>query len=119
MLRHFLRGLCSNSNGRTLVAGAIGVLVGIEHLMATRPKPAMRPMASERQPVRAAAVPVSGCFKIRRTKSDLGHTYWVLQGFGPYQGFALFDTWEEAVTAANSRLRAGVASEKQLVAAGA
>jgi hypothetical protein len=43
-------------------------------------------------------------FRIYRSKTDLGYTYWVLQGFGAFQSFALFDTWEQAIQEADRRL---------------
>jgi len=115
MLRHFFRGLCSNSNGRVLVASAIGVLVGVEHLLSTQPRTS-RPVAKQPQPDAVRARPSSCCFKIRRTQSEIGYTYWVLQGFGKYQSFALFDTWQEAMVDANRRLSAAGVFEEQLTA---
>ena len=43
-------------------------------------------------------------FSIRRTRSELGYTYWVLQGHGKYNGFTLFDTWQEAIDEAQRRI---------------
>ncbi len=44
-------------------------------------------------------------FRIRRTKSELGYTFWILQGFDKHKCFVLFDTWQEAIDEANLRLR--------------
>lgn len=101
MLRHLVRGLCAKSSGRTLVACAIGVLAGVECLLAKELAPLRAP--SRRVPVRRA-VPRTDYFQIRRSRFDLGYTYWVLQGFGCYRGFALFDTWREAMEEAEARI---------------
>jgi len=100
MLGHFVRGLCRNSSGRGLVACAIGVLTGVECLLATQSAPAAAPGPSV--PV-ARALPRIDYFQIRRTRFELGYTYWVLQGFGCYRGFTLFDTWQEAIEEAEAR----------------
>jgi len=52
------------------------------------------------------------CFSIKRTKSELGYTFWILEGFGRHKCFILCDTWREAMDEANSRLRAVPASQK-------
>jgi len=54
--------------------------------------------------------PLSDCvrtdyFTIKRTRSELGYTYWVLQGHGKFASFTLFDTWREALDEANTRLK--------------
>lgn len=102
MLQTVVRGLCRRSGGLVLVAGAIGVLAGVEHLMSGRvvskPRPQIRPQqctVSAKDPNR---------YSVRRTHSELGYTYWVLQGHGCYSGFALFDTWKEAIDEAQRRL---------------
>lgn len=94
MLQNVLRGLCRNSGGVMLVAGAIGVLAGLECLMSARtatPKRLVREIRPDR-------------FTIRRTKSELGYCYWVLQGYGKYSGFDLFDSWQEAIDEAQRRV---------------
>jgi hypothetical protein len=45
-------------------------------------------------------------FSIRRTRSEVGYTYWILQGFGKHKCYLLCDTWQEAIDEANVRLRA-------------
>ena len=82
MLQNIVRGFCRHSRGVILVAGTAGVLAGVQRLL-SQPKSA-RPRTSDR-------------FSVRRTQSDLGYTYWVVQGHGKYRGFALFDTWPEAI----------------------
>jgi hypothetical protein len=46
------------------------------------------------------------CFSIKRTKSEVGYTFWILEGFGRHKCFVLFDTWQEAIDEANRRLSA-------------
>jgi len=112
MLRNIFRGICTHSGGMALVVGTIGVLAGVEHLLSSRPKGqklqrrAARPLAGAATrvaPIRVAATRVD-YFQIRRTKSELGYTYWVLQGFGAFQSFTLHDTWREAVDDAMARI---------------
>ncbi len=70
------------------------MLAGVEHLLAVKPA----------QPLpRAARVDY---FQIRRTRSEVGYTFWVLRGFGKYRGFTLFDTWQEAIDDAGRRISA-------------
>lgn len=123
MFRSIFRGLCANLAGRMLVAGTIGVLTGVECLMSTRPR------ASRPKPVRSPApridVNVSApmvasradYLKIYRTKSELGYTYWVLQGFGCYKCFVLFDSWREATADAANRVREMAVPDNQLAMA--
>ena len=65
------------------VAGVAGVVAG----MLVKPKRSTR------------------CFSIKRTKSELGYTFWILEGFGRHKCFILHDTWQEAIDEANMRLR--------------
>ena len=73
-----------------IAAGVAGALVGL----LARPKQQAR------------------CFSIKRTKSELGYTFWILQGFGHYKCFILCDTWQEAIDEANRRLRAVPVAQK-------
>ncbi len=96
MLQTLVRGLCRNSSGVILVAGAIGVLAGVEHLMSRRAL--AQPSTGNKFKRKRPGMPMAlDRFSIRRTRSELGYTYWVLQGYGKYSGFALFDTWQEAI----------------------
>ena len=108
MLRQIFHGVCSIPKSRVIVAGAIGMLVGIEHLMATRPRKDTKrfrdPDAATASPEPVPVPSHTRLFAIRRTKSDLGYTYWVLQGFDACTCFLLFDTWQEAMDEATSRL---------------
>jgi hypothetical protein len=55
-------------------------------------------------PVRSALNPGDRQFSIKRTKSELGYVYWILEGYGKHKCFVLCDTWEEAMEQAQSRL---------------
>lgn len=102
MLQNVVRGLCRNSGGVILVAGAIGVLAGVQRLMSARtPVSRTSRISQSRSPVPAAAI---DRFSIRRTKSEIGYCFWVLQGYGKYKGFDLFDTWQEAIHEAQRRI---------------
>jgi hypothetical protein len=43
-------------------------------------------------------------FSIKRTKSEVGYVYWILEGYGKHKCFVLCDTWEEAMEQAKARL---------------
>jgi hypothetical protein len=43
-------------------------------------------------------------FSIKRTKSEVGYVYWVLEGFGTHKCFVLCDSWEDAMEQAKTRL---------------
>lgn len=113
MLRHLVRGLCRSTGGLTLVASAIGVLAGVEYFMSSR-SAQQQPVERKRtNPVPAARVDY---FTIRRTRFELGYTYWILQGFGKHKCFVLCDTWQEAMNEATLRLKTAPAPEEQLEA---
>jgi len=73
--------------------------IRVEPSKATSPSPILRSAISraDRQ------------FSIKRTKSEVGYVYWILEGFGKHKCFVLCDTWEEAMEQAKSRLE----SEKE------
>lgn len=73
-----------------IAAGVTGALVGL--------------LARPKRPAR--------CFSIKRTKSELGYTFWILEGFGRHKCFILCDTWQEAIEEANRRLGAATAAQK-------
>jgi len=68
--------------------------VRIEPLKAPTLAPTMRPPSNraDRQ------------FSIKRTKSEVGYVYWILEGYGKHKCFVLCDTWEEAMEQAKTRL---------------
>jgi hypothetical protein len=112
VLRRIFRGLCTKPVGRTLIAGTIGVLVGVECLISRR-KPVPAPPANP-NPV----LPRSNYLKVYRTKSELGYVYWVVQGFGSYKCFVLHDSWREAIADAEHRMRGPSVPDEQFATAG-
>ena len=68
--------------------------IRVETARATPPAPLVRSAMSrgDRQ------------FSIKRTKSEVGYVYWILEGYGKHKCFVLCDTWEEAMEQAKSRL---------------
>ena len=116
MLRNIVRGLCGKPGGVILVAGAIGVLAGVQHFMKVSvllPSP-----ATDQKRRNGPGMPRTlNRFTIRRTQSELGYTYWVLQGHGEYTAFALFDTWREAMDEAQRRLKQSPSEELRMAAA--
>ena len=92
-----------------MIAGAVGVLAGLHHLFSAKDR--IKDKVERSSQVRD--VSASGTvrtetrrnyFSIRRTKSELGYVYWVLQGYGNFQCFVLYDTWKEAVDEASQRI---------------
>jgi hypothetical protein len=63
------------------------------------PKTAL-PMSAVRSPMNRS----DRQFSIKRTKSEVGYVYWILEGFGKHKCFVLCDTWEEAMEQAKTRL---------------
>ena len=95
-----MSGLCRDRRGLVVIAGAIGVLRGVECLFSTRqvdPR-AGEPKPAPPEPVRQARI------KITRTKSELGYVYWVVREVGGDPSYTLFDTWQEAMDEASRRL---------------
>jgi hypothetical protein len=97
-------------NGLFMAAGAavlaVGVLVAVETLLSKRPKYNL-PVAAP-PPIEPLALPVEEKaprnFSIKRTKSEVGFVYWILQGYGRYKCFILCDTWDEAMEQAKARM---------------
>ncbi len=114
--------------GLLLAAGAavlaVGVLAGVEVLLQNPSRPSRRtrrpqadakPVDGERLSVAqtmdeeptAALVPKKDAvrnFSIKRTKSEVGYVYWILEGYGKYKCFILCDSWDEAVAQAKSKM---------------
>lgn len=84
-----------------LVAGAIGVAAAVRHLW--RNRAACLPADLEETVVPPVRAGREDYFCIRRTQSELGYVYWVLQGHGQFRCFELYDTWREACDEAVSR----------------
>jgi hypothetical protein len=107
MWRRLIQGVCTRPGGLLLIGTAIGILAGAERLFWHRHRVTPTVVPSPSTPVTRPQIPSrrENYFQIRRTKSELGYTYWYLQGYGCYQCFLLFDTWREAVESAAIRLR--------------
>lgn len=114
MLQNMVRGLCRKSCGVVLVAGAIGVLAGVERFLSAGELVPARTYDSRRSPVEPRT---ADRFSIRRTRSELGYTYWVLQGHGKYRGFALFDSWQEAMDEVQRRFAISPRLQKRAIPA--
>jgi hypothetical protein len=99
---------------------AVGVLVAVEHLLSSPDRgrrkrkvvvddaPAVSEPVAERlataEPATVPAKPAQRNFSIKRTKSEVGFVYWILEGRGRYKCFIHCDTWEEAVAQAKARI---------------
>jgi hypothetical protein len=91
------------------IAGAVGVLAGLQYLLSSKGKIPSPVNPVQPRPVPGRSVPETAgrerdFFSIRRTKSEFGYVYWVLQGFGVFQCFVLYDTWREAMDEAYRRV---------------
>jgi hypothetical protein len=118
MFKGLLGGLFKATGALVLAVGVIGVLVGVERLLSSMDKEPKNsnpdnPRPSDPQPVPVAPLeapavpsPQERYFSIKRTKSEVGYVYWILEGFGKHKCFVLCDTWEEAVAQAKARLAA-------------
>ncbi len=124
-LGRLLRGLFRGPGGLVLVAGAVGVLVGVEYWISSGTTRRARSATKSRRipPPAPALRPVTvlrtDYFKIRQTRSEIGYVYWILQGFGKYRCFVLFDTWREAMDDASLRLAETTGAQSWLVFAAA
>src|SRR5947209_17752343 len=95
--------------GMHLIAGAVGLLAGLQYLLSPKGKlpSTVNPVPTRPAPGRnvpGAAEKQRDFFSVRRTKSEFGYVYWVLQGFGEFQCFVLYDTWQEAMDEASRRV---------------
>lgn len=103
--------------GIHVIAGAVGVLAGIQYLLCSKDRPNKLALPMTPEPAHPAAERQNR-FAIRRTKSELGYVYWVLQGFGQFQCYLLCDTWQEAMNEACLRIQncGAEASEREAAA---
>jgi len=94
-----------------MLAGAIGVLTGVEYLLSKKVGAAVPVAAapvvelSTPEPRPAVSKPR---MKVSQTRSELGYVYWVVREFGANPSYALFDTWREAMDEVTRRLSAAV-----------
>ncbi|HEX4750565.1 MAG TPA: hypothetical protein VH302_13555 [Bryobacteraceae bacterium] len=108
MFRNVFRSVCRDRRGRTLVAGVVGILTGVQCLLSSREvKPPVAAPGSQPAPVGADVPPApKPRIKISQTRSELGYVYWVVREFGANPSYALFDTWQEAITEVAQRMAA-------------
>ena len=103
-LKSLVEMLAKRREGIWVLGSVAAILVGVQRLMhapkerVVVPVPAAVPSPAIEQRVHF--------FTVKQTKSELGYTYWVLQGHGRYASFELFDTWSEAISAAEAHLAA-------------
>jgi hypothetical protein len=120
MFGKVVQSLCRARLGLSVIAGAVGVLTGVEHLFSTRPA---KPVGIAPVPVYKVPAPTplpnraltKSHLKITQTKSELGYVYWVVREFGANPSYALFDTWQEAMNEVTRRMNAAaVISESRV-----
>lgn len=104
--RRMVERMARSRSGMIVLSGLAAVLGGVEKVLSGRPQ--TRVESATRLGARATAPSPAAArlhyFTIRQTRSELGYVYWVLQGFGYFQSFALFDTWAEAMQSADERI---------------
>jgi hypothetical protein len=114
-VKHLLTGLFITAGAVVL---GVGVLAAVEVLPSPpndarrrRQKPDEIPAVPASKELGAAVQPTSAPpakskrnFSIKRTKSEVGFVYWILEGYGPYKCFVLCDSWDEAVARAKTKL---------------
>lgn len=94
-MKRLFGGLLMAGGAAVLAAGA---MVLMEKLLA-------RPSGDVHSAPKLPLAKPARHFSIKKTSSEVGYAYWILQGFGPYKCYLLCDTWEEAIT--EMRLRIG------------
>ena len=92
MTGRLLRGFFIASGALLCMAGAVALS-----------KRRNRPMSAKTTPAHSQSKR-SDFFSLTRSRSKDPCPKWVLQGYGRYTCFLLFDSWEEAMRQANFRL---------------
>ncbi len=114
MFKGIVGGLLMATGALVLAAGVVGLIVVVERLLDNRERDRdkePRPSSPETAPLaRPKAQPH---FSIKRTKSEVGYIYWILEGHGKYKCFVLCDSWEEAIEQAKSRMGAETAETQE------
>lgn len=113
MFGKVFRSICRDRHGRTVIAGAIGVLTGVGYLFSKRaaavvpvvPAPPVFELPPVEQP---RPTPAKPRLKVTQTRSELGYVYWVVREFGANPSYALFDTWQEAMDEVSRRVNAAL-----------
>ncbi len=104
MFRRVVKDLCRKPRGLALVAGAIGVLAGMEQLLSSHASNLGSRGKSRLFPHRRRREAPAPRIKISQTRSELGFVYWVVRETGSEPSYALFDTWQEAINEATRRI---------------
>jgi hypothetical protein len=100
MLGNIFRDLCIASGA---LLGAAAAVLRRSSAKSSRPAtPCSRPLDIDN--VKRDVVVRPDYFSITRARSRDAHPKWVLQGFGRFQCFLLFDTWREAMDQACFRI---------------
>jgi hypothetical protein len=116
-----IRGLLKRFSPATdMIAWVVGVTAALTAVTLLSSRAAKRTSRSSQEP---ASIPIAkkkevrrDYFSIRKSHSELGFSYWVLQGHGCFASFALFDTWTEAIEAVNGRLLGSERDEQSNIA---
>ena len=123
-MRRFLGGLFKATGALVLAAGVVGVLVCAGRAVAQQKRNKLKKRAVEHllltPPATATVRPADAVqrkFSIKRTKSEVGYVYWILEGYGEHKCFVLCDTWQEAVQQAKLRLQGAGETAVDLVSA--
>jgi hypothetical protein len=102
LLKHIVRGLILASGTMVLVAGALALAPGRQKRRSAGVR--ATPDCKNRPPEQRAPSTGREYFRITRARSKSGTPQWVLEGFGRYQCFLFFDTWQQAMEQATFRL---------------
>lgn len=115
-------GLSRDRHGRTVIAGAIGLLTGVECLFSTKaateipvvaaPVLELPVVVTELRLPESHVAPRKARLKVSQTRSELGYVYWVVREVGGRPSFALFDTWQEAMDEVARRIRAAALTQE-------
>ncbi len=106
--------------GRLLFGLAItsGTLIGTVVLLARRREPVHSPpdCGCGKTSTGSTTASARDYFHITRSRGTSPAQKWVLQGFGRYQCFLLFDSWREAMDQATFHMESLHSPKKELIA---
>ena len=118
MFKGIFGGLLMATGALVLAAGVVGLIVVVERLLDNRARDGGKePQSSPPQTAPLARPKTKPHFSIKRTKSEVGYIYWILEGHGKYKCFVLCDSWEEAMEQAKSRLGAEIEETQEFALA--
>ena len=103
-LKRLVDILARRREGIFVLAGVAALLTGVERLMRTPGVSLQRRKHGQALPGDYSAQERRNFFTVRQTRSELGYVFWVLQGHGELSSFELFDSWADAIKAADARL---------------